>query len=168
LELAASFNRNLSICFAVGRHPHFPVARLHAATFLPAFPVQQAMLRKWKEIVRKLKEDIYTLYLASKDPRIPFAAKVVLLVTVAYAFSPIDLIPDFIPVLGYLDDLLILPMGIWLSIKLIPAPVLAHYRQKAKEQMHRQKPNYIMGGIILIIWLLIGYWVYQAYMNQIN
>ena len=126
------------------------------------------MLRKWKETVRKLKEDVYTLYLASRDPRVPFAAKVVLIITVAYAFSPIDLIPDFIPILGYLDDLLILPLGIWLSIRLIPEPVLAHYRQLAKEQLHQRKPNYIMAAVIVVIWLLIGYWMYQAYISQID
>jgi uncharacterized membrane protein YkvA (DUF1232 family) len=126
------------------------------------------MFRKWKEIVRQLKEDIYTLYLASRDPRVPFAAKVVLIITVAYAFSPIDLIPDFIPILGYLDDMLILPLGIWLSIKLIPAGVLQHYRQKAREQMLERKPNYVMAAVIVIVWLLIGYWVYQAYIDQIS
>ena len=108
------------------------------------------------------------MYLASKDPRIPFAAKVVLVITVAYAFSPIDLIPDFIPILGYLDDLLILPLGIWLCIKLIPPRILDQYRLKAKEQMHQRKPNYVMGAVVIIIWLLIGYWMYQAYMDQID
>lgn len=126
------------------------------------------MLRKWKEFVRQLKEDIYTLYLASKDPGMPFSAKVVVLLTVAYAFSPIDLIPDFVPLLGYLDDLLILPLGIWLSIKLIPEPMLHHYRQKAKEQMHERKPNYIMAAAIVVVWLLIGYWMYQSYMERLG
>lgn len=126
------------------------------------------MLRKWKETVKKLKEDVLTLYLASRDPRVPFAAKVVLIITVAYAFSPIDLIPDFIPILGYLDDLLILPLGIWLAIKLIPAPILAQYRQQAKEHILQRKTNYAMAAVIVIIWLLIGYWMYQAYMSQIG
>lgn len=126
------------------------------------------MLKKWKETVRKLKEDIYTLYLASGDPQLPFMAKVVMVITVAYAFSPIDLIPDFIPIIGYLDDLLILPLGIWLSIKLIPEPVLHHYRQLAKEKLVQRKPNYIMAAVIVIIWFLIGYWVYQAYMERID
>ena len=127
------------------------------------------MLRKWKEIVRKLKEDIYTLYLASRDPRIPFMAKVVLVITVAYAFSPIDLVPDFIPVLGYLDDLLLLPLGIWLTIKLMPADVLDEYRQKAREQLQRPRNvNYTMAAIIVIIWLLVGYWVYQSYISRIK
>jgi uncharacterized membrane protein YkvA (DUF1232 family) len=127
------------------------------------------MLQKWKEFVRKLKEDIYTLYLASRDPRIPILAKIVLILTVAYAFSPIDLIPDFIPVLGYVDDLLLLPLGIWLSIKLIPADVLEEYRKKAKQQLQAPgKTNYTMAAVIVIIWLLIGYWVYQAYVSRIK
>lgn len=127
------------------------------------------MLRKWKEIVRKLKEDIYTLYLASRDPRIPFMAKVVLVITVAYAFSPIDLVPDFIPVLGYLDDLLLLPLGIWLTIKLMPPDVLDEYRQKAREQLQRpRKVNYTMAAVIVIIWLLIGYWAYQTFVSRIK
>ncbi|MDX5421415.1 MAG: DUF1232 domain-containing protein [Hymenobacteraceae bacterium] len=126
------------------------------------------MLRKWKETVRKLKEDIYTLYLASKDPRVPFAAKVVLVITVAYAFSPIDLIPDFVPLLGYLDDLVILPLGIWLSIRLIPKPVLEQYRQQAKAQLHQRKPSYVMAAVIVIIWLLIGYWMYQSYLERLD
>ena len=127
------------------------------------------MLRKWKEIVRKLKEDIYTLYLAQRDPRIPFLAKVVLILTVAYALSPIDLIPDFIPVLGYLDDLLLLPLGIWLSIKLIPDYVLETYRQLAKQQLQQPgKTNYTMAAFIVIVWLLTGYAVYQAYVSRID
>lgn len=124
-------------------------------------------MRKWKELVRKLKEDIYTLYLASGDPRIPFMAKVVLVITVAYAFSPIDLVPDFIPVLGYLDDLLLLPLGIWLSIKLLPDEVVEEYRQKARQQLERpRKTNYTMAIVIVIIWLLIGYGAYRMYISS--
>ena len=119
------------------------------------------MLQRRKATVRKLKEDIYTLYLAYRDPPVPFHAKVVLIITVAYAFSPIDLIPDFIPVLGYLDDLLLLPLGIWLSIKLIPAEVVQEYRQKAKEQLLERKPSYIMAACIMVIWLLFGIWLYR-------
>ncbi|MER2996067.1 YkvA family protein [Pontibacter populi] len=127
------------------------------------------MLSKWKEFVRKLKQDIYTLYLASRDPRIPFMAKAVLVLTVAYAFSPIDLIPDFIPVLGYVDDLLLLPLGIWLTIKLMPENVLEEYREKARQMLQKpQKSNYIMAAVIVIIWLLIGYWAYQAYISRIK
>ncbi len=149
--------------------PAKPCSQFYTSCLLCASsPVQPTMLRKWKELVRKLKEDIYTLYLASKDPRMPFAAKVMVLVTVAYAFSPIDLIPDFIPLIGYLDDLLLLPLGIWLSIKLIPPPLLDYHRHKAREQMHERQPNYVMAGVIVILWLLVGYWMYQAYQERLN
>ena len=125
------------------------------------------MLHKWKALARKLKEDIYALYLARLDPRIPFIAKVVLVLTVAYAFSPIDLIPDFIPVLGYLDDLLLLPLGIWLSIKLMPEEVVTEYRQKAQQLLQRpRKTNYTMAAFIIVLWLLIGYSAYRAYESR--
>ena len=126
------------------------------------------MLQKWKTTVRRLKEDIYTLYLAYRDPRVPFYAKIVLILTVAYAFSPIDLIPDFIPVLGYLDDLVLLPLGIWLCIKLIPAEVLQEYREKAKNQLLTRKPNYVMAAIIVAIWLLLGFWVYRVAIDRVE
>ncbi|WP_347157903.1 YkvA family protein [Pontibacter chitinilyticus] len=126
------------------------------------------MLRRWKETVRKLKEDIYTLYLAANDPRIPFGAKVVLVLTVAYAFSPIDLIPDFIPLIGYLDDLVLLPLGIWLCLKLIPDEVLVEYRAKAREQLQERKPNYVMATFILILWLLLGYWIYRIWVARLD
>ncbi|MHC2992022.1 membrane protein [Pontibacter sp. HJ8] len=126
------------------------------------------MLQQWKSFVRKLKEDIYTLYLAYRDPRVPFYAKVVLILTVAYAFSPIDLIPDFIPVLGYLDDLLLLPLGIWLSLKLMPPEVLQEYREKAKHQLQERKPNYWMAACIVLLWLLLGFWVYQRVMVRVE
>lgn len=108
------------------------------------------------------------MYLASKDPRLPFAAKVLVLATVAYAFSPIDLIPDFIPILGYLDDLVLVPLGIWLSIRLIPEGLLRHYRQQARQALHQRKPSYVMAAVIVVIWLLIGYWLYQAYENRLG
>ncbi|GAB3828453.1 hypothetical protein GCM10028895_42020 [Pontibacter rugosus] len=98
------------------------------------------MLRKWKEFVRQLKEDIYTLYLASQDPRMPFAAKVMVLITVAYAFSPIDLIPDFIPIIGYFDDLLLLPLGIWLSVKRYPSHCCTTTARKPKSRCTSASP----------------------------
>ena len=122
-------------------------------------------LRRW---ARALKRQTLVVYFAARDPRAPWFARLLALAVAAYALSPIDLIPDFIPILGYLDDLLILPLGIWLSIRLIPEPVLAHYRQLAKEQLHQRKPNYIMAAVIVVIWLLIGYWMYQAYISQID
>ncbi len=85
-------------------------------------------LAAWKRRARQLKRDTYALYLALKDPRAPWYARLVAGLVVAYAFSPIDLIPDFIPVLGYLDDLLIVPLGIALTLKLMPPGVLADAR----------------------------------------
>ena len=126
------------------------------------------MLQKLKAWARKLKEDIVTLYLASRDPRIPFAAKVIIVITVAYAFSPIDLIPDFIPVLGYLDDLLLLPLGIWLSIKLIPEEVLDEYRQQAKDRLIRKKPNYAVAAIIVLLWFLLAFYTYKVIFSRIE
>ncbi|MCK7512393.1 MAG: DUF1232 domain-containing protein [Desulfobacterales bacterium] len=88
-------------------------------------------LEGWKAKARKLKQEVHALYLASKDRRVPWHARVLAVVVVAYAFSPIDLIPDPIPVLGYLDDLILIPLGIALVIKLVPADVLQDCREQA-------------------------------------
>ena len=108
----------------------------------------------WKAKARKLKQEVYALYLASRDRRVPWYARVVAIVVVAYAFSPIDLIPDPIPVLGYLDDLILIPLGIALVIKLIPAEVLQDCREKAASTMKSGKPkNWVAGVIIILIWV---------------
>ena len=88
-----------------------------------------AGLRDW---ARRLKNDVLALWLAARDRRTPWAPKVIAVAVVAYAFSPIDLIPDMIPVLGYLDDLLILPLGIWLAVRFIPAALMAGFRAQAE------------------------------------
>jgi uncharacterized membrane protein YkvA (DUF1232 family) len=90
---------------------------------------QQNTLTKLKNYARKLKQNLFVLYLSYKDNRVPWFAKLVAICVVAYAFSPIDLIPDFIPVLGYLDDLIIVPLGISLTLKLIPT-----YKLKKKRK----------------------------------
>ena len=108
----------------------------------------------WKAKAQKLKLEVYALYIASKDRRVPWYARVVAVVVVAYAFSPIDLIPDPIPVLGYLDDLILIPLGIALVIKLIPAEVMQDCREKAALTMQAGKPkNWVAGGIIILIWV---------------
>src|SRR3982750_2215287 len=91
------------------------------------------------------------LYFSPRDKRVPWYAKVVAACVAAYAFSPIDLIPDFIPILGYLDDLLILPIGIWAAIKLIPTPVMAELRETALE--HRARRSIAGLAAVLLIWL---------------
>jgi uncharacterized membrane protein YkvA (DUF1232 family) len=111
---------------------------------------------KWKAKARKLKLEVYALYLASQDRRVPWYARVVAVAVVAYAFSPIDLIPDPIPVLGYLDDLILIPLGIALVIKLIPGEVLQDCREKAALTMKAGKPkNWVAGGIIILIWVCL-------------
>jgi len=115
-------------------------------------------VKSWKEKAKQLKTDTYALYLAYKDPRIPWYAKVFIAIIVGYALSPIDLIPDFIPVLGYLDDLIIIPAGISLSLKMIPKEVLEECREKAKYELRNGKPkNWVAAVIIVLIWLLVVY-----------
>ena len=109
-------------------------------------------IENWKLRARQLKTDIYAVYLAYRDPRLPWYARLFAACVVGYAFSPIDLIPDPIPVLGYLDDLLIVPLGIALAIKMIPPEVMAECRQKAQEP-GRTPTNWVVAGIILLIWL---------------
>jgi uncharacterized membrane protein YkvA (DUF1232 family) len=89
-------------------------------------------MQSWKQRVKQLKIEVHTVYLAYKDPRTPWYARLVAAGVVAYAFGPIDLIPDFIPIMGHVDDLIIVPLGILLALKLIPAPVLAECRAQAQ------------------------------------
>jgi len=101
-----------------------------------------------------LKSETYTLYLAYKDPRTPWYAKIFTGLVVAYAFSPIDLIPDFIPILGYLDDLILVPLGISLALKMIPQEVMAECRQRAQEEMSAGKPvNWAAAIVIILVWV---------------
>ena len=110
------------------------------------------MIAAWKQRARRLKGETYALYLAYRDPRVPWYAKVLAACVVAYAFSPIDLIPDFIPVLGYLDDLVLVPLGIALALKLIPADVMAECRARAAAA--EGKPtNWIAAAVIVAIWV---------------
>jgi uncharacterized membrane protein YkvA (DUF1232 family) len=119
-------------------------------------------LQRWKERARALKRDTYALYLAYRDPRTPWHARLVALCVVAYAFSPIDLIPDFVPVLGYLDDLLLVPLGIALAVRLIPPVVMAESRERAQQAAQRPT-NWLVAGLIVALWLalaaLAGWWV---------
>ena len=83
-----------------------------------------------RDSVRALKREALTLWVAARDPRTPLVAKLLAGAVAAYAFSPVDLIPDFIPVLGLVDDLLIVPLGVWAALRLIPAPLVAEYRAR--------------------------------------
>lgn len=112
------------------------------------------IIETWKQRARELKIEVYAIYLAYKDPRVPLPARIFAACVVGYAFSPIDLIPDFIPILGYLDDLILIPLGVALAIRMIPSSVLAECRTKAREEMKQGKPvNRIAAAIIMAIWL---------------
>lgn len=116
------------------------------------------MLEKLKRRAALLKSEIFALYLAYKDKRTPWYAKIIAGLVAAYAFSPIDLIPDFIPVLGYLDDLILVPLGISLSIKLIPPEVMAESRQRAQVELSAGKPiNRTAAVVIILIWISLAY-----------
>lgn len=114
-------------------------------------------LKKAKEYARKLKKETMALYLLCKRRDVPWYIKIVPVLVVGYALSPIDLIPDFIPVLGYLDDLIIVPFGISLAIKLAPKDILDECRVQAEEAFVNGKPkNWIAGLLIIFVWLVIA------------
>ena len=118
-----------------------------------------ARLRQW---ARTLKRDVIALYLATRDPRVPWYAKAVAAWVAAYALSPIDLIPDFIPVLGYLDDLVVLPLGILLAVKLVPREIMADLRAKAEGRRGERSVSWAGAAVIIGIWIVaalaIAYW----------
>jgi uncharacterized membrane protein YkvA (DUF1232 family) len=115
------------------------------------------MLDRLRKRARSLKTEVYALYLAYRDPRVPLYARIFAAGVVAYAFSPIDLIPDFIPVLGYLDDLILVPLGIVLARRMIPPPIMEECRARAKEVMAQGKPvNRAAAAVIIAVWLLLA------------
>jgi len=111
------------------------------------------MFDRIKIWARALKRDAYAVYLAARDPKTPWYVKVLAIVVAAYAFSPIDLIPDFIPILGYLDDLILVPLGIWLVVSLIPEQAMIEYRAKASEVLQRPRDGKIAAIAIIVIWI---------------
>ena len=127
------------------------------------------MFDRIKRWARTLKRDAYAIYLAARNPNTPWYVKVLATVVAAYAFSPIDLIPDFIPVIGYLDDLILVPLGIWLVVSLIPEQAMAEYRAKASEALQRPRDGdgtvaaiaiiaIWMVGAALLCWLGLSRW----------
>jgi uncharacterized membrane protein YkvA (DUF1232 family) len=106
-----------------------------------------ARMRDW---ARAIKKDVVALYIAARDPRVPWYVKLVAAAVAAYALSPIDLIPDFIPVLGYLDDVIIVPLGIFLVVRMIPAPLMAEFREEAERRSERPTSRLAMAAIIAL------------------
>ncbi|GFP76054.1 YkvA family protein [Clostridium fungisolvens] len=113
-------------------------------------------IRKFTGKGKKLKKEIGALYLAYKRKDIPIYTKIIIMVVVAYALSPIDLIPDFIPVLGFLDDLIILPLGIALAVRLIPKNVMDECRVDAERQYDKiKKKSYLFAVVIVLLWVFL-------------
>jgi uncharacterized membrane protein YkvA (DUF1232 family) len=110
-----------------------------------------------KNKARLLKTEVYAIYWAYKDPRVPWYARIFAVCVVGYAFSPMDLIPDPIPVIGYLDDLILVPLGIFLVLKMIPKEVMAECREQARVVMLKDKPvNWIAAIVIIGIWVVLA------------
>lgn len=129
--------------------------------------VELAMIETAKQWARDIKRDIVALYLAGRDPRTPWHAKVVAISVAAYALSPIDLIPDFIPILGYLDDLIIVPLGILLAVRLVPAGLMAEFRDAAV-QRGRLPAHWAGAAVIVAIWIVgliaLAWWLIRRFM----
>ena len=125
-----------------------------------------AWFQKWNLSVKALKKETLALFLAYKDPRTPWYAKAFAGLVVAYAFSPLDLIPDFIPVLGYLDDLILIPAGIALALKMIPAEVMRDSRIAAQEQQTGKPVNWIAAGLIVLLWISLA-WLAVIWMRNV-
>jgi uncharacterized membrane protein YkvA (DUF1232 family) len=122
-------------------------------------------VRGWKRRARELKRLVRTLALAARDPRTPWRAKVVIACVVAYAASPIDLVPDIIPILGYLDDLILLPLGVALAIRLIPRTVWNDALQRADEPWRPTRAGAVMAIVIVVLWIvaIIAVWKLVQY-----
>lgn len=121
------------------------------------------MLERLKSRAKVWRNEAYAVYLAAKDPRTPWYAKALIFFVVAHTFSPIDLIPDFIPILGYLDDLIITPGGLWLAVKLIPSEVLEEARREAAGKGQERGVGYIGAAIIILFWLVAAALLVRAF-----
>lgn len=125
-----------------------------------------SFLASFKAKAKQLKLEVYALWLASHHPRTPWYAKAWCAVVIGYALSPLDLIPDFIPILGLLDDLVLVPAGIALALRMIPKAVMEECRAKAGESMHASlRSNWVAATIIVILWLLLIFWLLFGVFN---
>ena len=123
------------------------------------------IIEKWKQKAKALEQELRALYLACKDPRTPWYAKALAVCVIGYALSPIDLIPDPIPILGYVDDLILLPLGIAAVKKMIPQEVLSEYRENAKDLTQHKRENWIAAAVIISIWILVAIYIIRWLVN---
>jgi uncharacterized membrane protein YkvA (DUF1232 family) len=122
------------------------------------------VFNKLKLWAKKLKRQIIILYVSYKDPRVKWYSKLFVALVVAYAFSPIDLIPDFIPILGLLDDLILVPLGIYFSLKILPPAVIKDATYEVESAGLKEKPrNWLAGSFIIICWFIIGIWLLSVF-----
>ena len=129
-------------------------AQAPEARALSGAATQPGFLQAWKAGARRLKREVRAMYLAYRDPRVPWHARLFAGVVVAYAFSPIDLIPDPIPVIGYLDDLVLVPLGIALAMRVIPPEVMAECRERARQEQDEVRPvRWAAVAVIAAIWV---------------
>jgi len=127
------------------------------------------LIAAWKKKARSLKIQTFALYYASRDPRVPWYAKIWVALVVAYAFSPIDLIPDFVPILGYLDDLVLIPLGVALAIKMIPADVMAECAARAEARLDEGKPqSWVAAIVIILLWIAVIAWLARIGWKLLN
>jgi uncharacterized membrane protein YkvA (DUF1232 family) len=144
---------------------HEAVGGARLAMTAPDEAQHPTMLERAKQWARAIKRDVIALWIAARDPRVPWYAKALAMAIAAYALSPIDLIPDFIPVLGYLDELVILPLGILLVVALIPAALMAEFRERAVTLA--AKPRSMTAAVVIaLIWIgaaaLTGWWLWRS------
>jgi len=119
----------------------------------------------WRGWAGRLEEEALAIWLAAQDPRMPWGAQLLALLATAYAFSPIDLIPDAVPVLGLLDDLVLVPLGLWLALKMTPPVVLADARTEAAQRLDAGLPVSRTAAIVIVgLWILclagLGWWIW--------
>lgn len=110
----------------------------------------------WRERAEEVETEVYALYLALRDDRTPLAAKAVVALLVAYAVSPVDPIPDVLPVLGYLDELVVLPAGAAIARRLIPAAVMAECRERAGDEIDVGRARWVAAGLVVLVWALLA------------
>jgi uncharacterized membrane protein YkvA (DUF1232 family) len=119
--------------------------------------VKTKLVDRWRNVARRLRLETWALYYAYRNPKTPWYAKAWGAVVVAYAFSPIDLVPDFIPILGYLDDLILVPLGIALAIRLIPKDVYEESRALAARKVEQKKPrSWMAGTMVIATWICVA------------
>ncbi len=128
-------------------------------------------LERLRELARNVEGEAHAVYLASKDRRVPWYAKFLAACVLAYLFSPIDLIPDFIPVIGYLDDLIIVSAGLWLVVRLIPPDVMEEHRATARLTTFTRKSNWVVAVLIVCLWaamLAIAGWLIARWVGRVR